>query len=263
LRPTAGAAYPQLSGKVFFDAGETDDEVLVRATICGVPTGTSLPMRLHEFGDLRSLPSSLGAPLIDMGHIQIDNLGSGFYDETGLSGLSLNPLATSGSCIGRAIAVYGHAQPDAVVATCVIGTRDPADLTTDTAPCTPCTHSLQQQQTIYDVASHYQISWLSVWSLNLQLLSPDVGALPGLSIYYAHPMQLGYGESPRSVAARFGMSDEQFVTLNPYTYASFPDLSEPAQGRTICVSPNWRLLHDRMGTQVCASDLVSANRTAS
>ena len=31
----------------------------------------------------------------------------------------------------------------------------------------------------------------------------------GLSIYYAHPFRLGDGESLRSVALRFGMSDEQ------------------------------------------------------
>ena len=95
------------------------------------------------------------APLVDMGEIVIDNLGSGFYDETGLAGLSLNPLAASGSCIGRAVAVYSPspAEPDTIVATCVIGTRDPLDLITDTAPCTPCTHSLQQQQSIYDVGA--------------------------------------------------------------------------------------------------------------
>jgi hypothetical protein len=160
LQPTAGSHYPQLSGKIFFDAGETDSQVLVRATICGVPTGSSLPLRLHEFGDLRSLPYSLGAPLVDMGEIVIDNLGSGFYDETGLAGLSLNPLAASGSCIGRAVAVYSPspAEPDTIVATCVIGTRNPLDLITDTAPCTPCTHSLQQQQSIYDVGASVTVS---------------------------------------------------------------------------------------------------------
>lgn len=152
-QPAAGSPYPQLSGKMFFDAGETDSQVHVRATICGVPTGSSLPMQLHEFGDLRAVPYSLGAPLVEMGEIVIDNLGSGFFDETGLAGLSLNPSSTSGSCLGRAVALYSHSQAHTLAATCVIGTRDPLDLTTDIAPCTPCTHSLQQQQSIYDVGA--------------------------------------------------------------------------------------------------------------
>jgi len=111
----------------------------------------------------------LGAPLVEMGAIEIDNLGSGRYDEKALVGLSLNPLSASGSVIGRALALYTELEPDAVLAVCVIGAREPTDLSAVTAPCTPCTHSLQQQQSLYDVAEFYRVSWLSVWSLNLDL----------------------------------------------------------------------------------------------
>jgi len=106
---------------------------------------------------------------VEMGAIEIDNLGSGRYDEKALVGLSLNPLSASGSVIGRALALYNELEPDAVLAVCVIGAREPTDLSTVTAPCTPCTHSLQQQQSLYDVAEFYRVSWLSVWSLNLDL----------------------------------------------------------------------------------------------
>jgi hypothetical protein len=52
-------------------------------------------------------------------------------------------------------------------------------------------------------------------SLSLPLPLPLPLFLSGLSIYYAHPMTLGYGESPRSVALRFGMSDDQVSTREP------------------------------------------------
>ena len=34
-------------------------------------------MKMLEFGDLRQLPSSLGAPVVEMGEIVMDNLASG------------------------------------------------------------------------------------------------------------------------------------------------------------------------------------------
>jgi hypothetical protein len=34
-------------------------------------------MKMLEFGDMRQLPLSLGAPLVDMGAIVMDNVASG------------------------------------------------------------------------------------------------------------------------------------------------------------------------------------------
>ena len=48
-----------------------------QARICGVPAGQRLPMKMLEFGDMRQLPLSLGAPLVDMGAIVMDNVASG------------------------------------------------------------------------------------------------------------------------------------------------------------------------------------------
>ena len=48
-----------------------------QARICGVPAGLKLPMKMLEFGDMRQLPLSLGAPLVDMGAVVTDNLASG------------------------------------------------------------------------------------------------------------------------------------------------------------------------------------------
>ena len=78
----------------------------VRAKVCGVANRFRLPLRLHEYGDLRMLPASLGAPIVEMGAIQVDNLGTGFFDDAALKGLSLNPLSSTGSVIGRSVAVY-------------------------------------------------------------------------------------------------------------------------------------------------------------
>ena len=205
LQAVPDSPFPQLTGTVWFDAGELPTEVRVQAKVCGVPSGNSLPLALHEYGDLGSLPTSLGAPLVTMGAVSIDNLGSGFLDDNSIAGLSLDPLSSSGSVVGRGVALTVSGS-NALAAACVVGSRNPDEGDAVATPCTPCTHSLLPQQSLYNVASYYGVSWLSVWSLNLELLSPDIGSQPGLSIFYAHAIKLGFGQTPRSVASRFGMS---------------------------------------------------------
>ena len=48
----------------------------------------------------------------------------------------------------------------------------------------PPSLSLSQQQSIYDLAEQYSVSWLSVWSLNLAMMRPDSGLLPGHYLNY-------------------------------------------------------------------------------
>ena len=48
----------------------------------------------------------------------------------------------------------------------------------------PPSLSLSQQQSIYDLAEQYGVSWLSVWSLNLAMMRPDSGLLPGHYLNY-------------------------------------------------------------------------------
>lgn len=50
-----------------------------------------------------------------------------------------------------------------------------------------------------------------------------------------------------------GVTDEQLLRLNPYIFEEPQELSNVAEGLIMCVSPNWRLLHDRMGSDLCGA----------
>ena len=89
--------------------------------------------------------------------------------------------------MGRAVAVY---RGEELAAVCVVGSRpaiDASSLSETLEPCTSCKHQVQQQESIYDIASYYRVSWLVDWSLNHHVTAPDLGPLPGASPYYAHP----------------------------------------------------------------------------
>ena len=119
LQAVPDSPFPQLTGTVWFDAGELPTEVRVQAKVCGVPSGNSLPLALHEYGDLGSLPTSLGAPLVTVGAVSIDNLGSGFFDDNSIAGLSLDPLSSSGSVVGRGVALTVSGS-NTLAAACVV-----------------------------------------------------------------------------------------------------------------------------------------------
>jgi len=50
LQPSAptGSPHPQLTGRILFDAGEDQSNVLVRGRVCGVPAGRGRSLRLRQ-----------------------------------------------------------------------------------------------------------------------------------------------------------------------------------------------------------------------
>ena len=69
-------------------------------------------------------------------------------------------------------------------------------------PPLPHTH---QQQSIYELAELYRVSWLSLWSLNLDLMRPDQGLIPGLG-FRVSGFGFRVGAVSRELASRCSLS---------------------------------------------------------
>ncbi|EKX45227.1 hypothetical protein GUITHDRAFT_139145 [Guillardia theta CCMP2712] len=97
-----------------------------------------------------------------------------------------------------------------------------------------CKYALQQNQRLLDIASSFGISWMQLWSANLDLHHPDY------ILYRSQVLQLGHlyhvkgTETKDGLVARFGMNLQLLHELN-YDLMSSSSLSA---GSLVCVIPN-------------------------
>jgi hypothetical protein len=210
---------------------------------------SGVPLALHQYGDLGDGSvdgiANAGGVAFDLGSMVIDNLGSGNFDMIDEPGVSFVPRSPSG-IMGKSVLLY-HQLTGAVIGACVFGAYEPGVETTlfnEVAlpkVCVACTWLLGLQESLFSIADRFGSDWITVWSLNPG--NPDTDK-SGTSIYYAHPYQVGQGETATSIMTRFGLNVLEISRLNPGR--QFYN-----EGDVVCVMPRWTKAVDRNNLYVC------------
>mmetsp|Transcript_21118 Transcript_21118/g.47541 ORF Transcript_21118/g.47541 Transcript_21118/m.47541 type:complete len:316 (-) Transcript_21118:702-1649(-) len=97
-----------------------------------------------------------------------------------------------------------------------------------------CRYALQQSQRLPDISNSFGISWMQLWSANLELHHPDYIIYQSQVLWLGHLYQVKGTETKDGLIARFGMSLQLLHELN-YDLTTSNTL---AAGSLVCVIPN-------------------------
>ena len=94
-------------------------------------------------------------------------------------------------------------------------------------------------EALVDVAEHFRISWLQLWSLNKDIRRPEGHGQPGsvqegYLIHIGQQVQVRSGDTLEKLAARFGTTLRQVLNLNQ-------DLAKSkalTAGQHVCLVPS-------------------------
>jgi hypothetical protein len=100
------------------------------------------------------------------------------------------------------------------------------------------------EDTLFTTAKDFGSDWLSVWSMNAG--NPDKRRTL-TARYYAHPLEVTWGETAEAIMRRFAISTRELARSNP----GVMDLESLTVGDTLCVIPNFLQTISGNGAKIC------------
>ena len=100
------------------------------------------------------------------------------------------------------------------------------------------------EDTLFTTAKDFGSDWLSVWSMNAG--NPDKRRTL-TARYYAHPLEVTWGETAQAIMRRFAISARELARSNP----GVMDLESLTVGDTLCVIPNFLQTISGNGAKIC------------
>ena len=97
-----------------------------------------------------------------------------------------------------------------------------------------CRYALQEDQQLQEVAALFNVDWMRLWSLNLNLTHPDYVVYKKQVIMVGHLYRVAPNDRMDRISQRLGMSVSQLRDLN-YDIGNDDTL---ATGQELCVVPN-------------------------
>ena len=99
---------------------------------------------------------------------------------------------------------------------------------------TRCKYALQMDQQLQEISALFDLDWMRLWSLNLDITHPDYVVYTEQVVSVGHLYRVAPNERMDQISQRLGMSRQQLLDLN----FDIAGNNTVETGQTLCVVPN-------------------------